>query len=291
MVLVPGGEFAMGSERFYREERPIHRETVAPFRIDRHAVTNAQFDAFVRSTGYVTVAERPLDPSMYPGALPELLKPGGLVFQPAAGPIPLDDITRWWAYVPGASWRTPQGPGSTIDDLADHPVVQVSFEDAETYAAWRGARLPTEAEWEYGARGGLDGAEFAWGDDPYPDGKQMANSWQGLFPWQNTAEDGFVGTAPVGSFPANGYDLFDMAGNVWEWTSEWWRDDHRPTKSCCGPSTSMGPGENIPRRVIKGGSHLCAPNYCLRFRPAARQPEPIDTATCHLGFRCVTSAE
>jgi len=291
MVLVPGGRFAMGSERFYREERPIHVETVESFRIDRHTVTNAQFEEFVRDTGYVTVAERPLDPAMYPGALPELLKPGGLVFQPASGPIPLDDITRWWAYVPGASWRAPQGPGSSLDDLADHPVVQVSFEDAETYAAWRGARLPTEAEWEYAARGGLDGAEFAWGDDPYPDGKQMANSWQGLFPWQNTAEDGFVGTAPVGSFPPNGYGLHDMAGNVWEWTTEWWRDDHQPTKSCCGPSSSLGPGETIPRRVIKGGSHLCAPNYCLRFRPAARQPEPIDTATCHLGFRCVITEE
>jgi sulfatase modifying factor 1 len=305
MVRIEGRTYAMGSERFYPEERPVHAETVETFWIDRHLVTNAQFAAFVADTGYVTVAERPIDPARYPEALPELLVPGGLVFNPPPGPIPLDDFTRWWLYVPGSSWRTPFGPRSNLTGRDQHPVVQVAFEDVQAYADWRGARLPTEAEWELAARGGLDGAEFCWGDEPYPDGQQLANSWQGMFPWENNALDGYLGTSPIGAFPPNGFGLSDMAGNVWEWTTDWWRAGHDAGASaggghaCCGPTVnrsgdreaSIAPGEALPRRVIKGGSHLCAPNYCLRFRPAARQPEEIETATCHLGFRCVTSED
>ncbi len=227
--------------------------------------------------------------------------PGGLVFQKPDGPVPLHDATRWWAYVPGASWRCPRGPDSDLDGLDDHPVVQVSLEDAEAYAAWRGARLPTEAEWELAARGGLDeSAHYTWGLDPFPDGRQMANTWQGDFPWQNLVLDGYEATSPVGAFAPNGYGLLDMAGNVWEWTDDWWQDQHRPVHACCAPGEgrdhlsmaqrSAAPGERFGRKVIKGGSHLCAPNYCLRFRPAARQPEAVDTATCHIGFRCCVSS-
>jgi formylglycine-generating enzyme required for sulfatase activity len=295
MVLIPGGELLMGSERFYPEERPVHPVEVEPFSIDRTQVTHAQFAEFVDATGYVTVAERPLDPADFPGAPLEVLVPGGLVFVPPPGPVSLDDWTQWWAYVPGASWRSPYGPDAELGRLDDHPVTQVAFEDAEAYATWRGARLPTEAEWELAARGGVVGAEFAWGDEPYPEGQQLANTFQGSFPWENTALDGFTGTSPVGSFPANGFGLHDMAGNVWEWTTDWWTDRHEePSRPCCGPTVdrragSVAPGETFPRRVIKGGSHLCSPDYCLRFRPAARSPESIDTATCHLGFRCASS--
>jgi formylglycine-generating enzyme required for sulfatase activity len=295
MVPIPGGELRMGSERYYPEERPIHRVEVAPFSLDRHPVTHARFAEFVAATGYRTVAERPLDPADFPGAPREALVPGGLVFVATPGPVRLDDWTQWWAYVPGASWRQPYGPEVDLGPLDDHPVTQVAYEDAEAYATWRGARLPTEAEWELAARGGLVGAEFAWGDEPYPEGRQMANTWQGAFPWQNTALDGFVATSPVGSFEPNGLGLLDVAGNVWEWTSDWWTDAHvEPERPCCGPGVdrrraSVAPGERLPRRVIKGGSHLCSPDYCLRFRPAARTPEAIDTATCHLGFRCAAS--
>ncbi len=303
LVWVPGGTFLMGSADFYPEERPVLPTTVEGVWFDRHPVTNTDFAAFVDATGYVTVAERPLRAEDYPGALPELLVPGGLVFQPTDGPVNLDDYTNWWAYVPGATWRTPRGPGSGIEDLGDHPVVQVAYEDAETFASWRGAELPSEAEWEHAARGGLEGAAFCWGDEPYPQGRQLANTWQGEFPWQNLALDGWEGTSPVGSFPPNPFGLVDMAGNVWEWTSDWWQHN-RPAAAiggCCSPSRPQGsppgglegsldpdaPLEQFGRRVIKGGSHLCAPNYCLRFRPAARQPESVDTSTCHIGFRCV----
>ncbi len=300
MRWIPGRTFAMGSEDFYPEERPVHQVAVDGFWMDEHPVTAAEFRRFVRATKYVTVAERPLDPAEYPDALPELLVPGGLVFRASAGPVPLDDIRNWWEYTPGASWKRPGGPGTTINGRDHHPVVQVACEDAEAYAAWAGKELPTEAEWELAARGGLEGAAFAWGDEHMPEGKPLANTWQGEFPWQNLKLDGFEGTSPVGSFPPNGYGLFDMTGNVWEWTADWYvpkRRGRSRARAACPPtrrsrhrdeSYLLGqPGENIPRRVIKGGSHLCAPNYCLRYRPAARQAQMVDTSTAHLGFRCI----
>lgn len=281
MVAIPAGRFRMGSDDFYPEERPVRPVAVEAFRIDRFPVTNAHFAEFVAATGYVTVAERPLDPAHYPGADPELLVPGSALFTPPDGPVRLDNHLAWWTYRPGACWRHPEGPGSDVSDRPDHPVVHVAHEDAAAYARWRGASLPTEPEWEYAARGGLDGTIFAWGDDFTPDGLHMANTWQGAFPHENRLEDGYARTSPVGSFPANGYGLHDMIGNVWEWTAD--RFDAAPAaKTCCSPG-----GGGAVRRVIKGGSHLCAPNYCLRYRPAARQPEPEDTSTGHLGFRCV----
>jgi formylglycine-generating enzyme required for sulfatase activity len=303
MVFVPGGEFAVGDERFYPEERPVRRVEVDGFWIDEHLVTVEEFGTFVSATGYVTLAERPLDASSCPDADPELLVPGALVFRRTRGPVDLDDVSNWWAYVPGASWRHPGGPDTTVDGLGRHPVVQIASEDAEAYARWAGKALPTEAEWEFAARGGLDGAIFAWGDEHFPTGRAMANTWQGEFPWQNLLLDGFLGTSPVGSFPPNDYGLFDMCGNVWEWTSDWYapRAASDGEHACCVPrnpavtspdhSFEVGaPGASIPRRVIKGGSHLCAPNYCLRYRPAARQFETIDTSTGHLGFRCIVRA-
>jgi len=300
MVWVPGGARLMGSEDFYPEERPISRVEVDGFFMDDHPVTIAEFDRFVAATGYVTMAERPLDPAQYPGADPALLRPGSLVFHRTAGPVDLRDYTQWWRYVPGAQWRHPRGPGSTVDGLGDHPVTHVTAEDAEAYAAWVGKELPSEAEWEFAARGGLEGSVYTWGDEFAPDDKLMANTWQGEFPWQNLTTDGWEETSPVKSFPANGYGLYDMAGNVWEWTSDYFST--RPAvpvaHACCAPrnprvtsaeaSLVVGePGAHIPRRVTKGGSHLCAPNYCLRYRPAARQAEAIDTSTCHIGFRCI----
>jgi formylglycine-generating enzyme required for sulfatase activity len=284
MAWIAGGTFRMGSEDFYPEEAPVREVSVEGFWIDEHPVTAAEYRRFVRETGYVTVAERPLDPADYPDAEAELLVPGSLVFQKAAGPVPLNDVRTWWAYTPGAYWKKPGGPGTTINGRDRHPVVQVAYEDAETYASWAGKELPSEAEWEYAARGGLDGADFTWGRDEFPDGRVMANTWQGEFPWQNLEAGGFEGTSPVGSFPPNAYGLFDMAGNVWEWTSDWFSGPDA-SAPCCAPAPL--PGESFPRRVIKGGSHLCAPNYCLRYRPAARQGEMIDTATGHIGFRCI----
>jgi sulfatase modifying factor 1 len=290
MRWIPEGEFLMGSEDFYPEERPVHRVSVEGFWMDEHPVTAAEFRRFVRATGYVTVAERPLDAADYPDADPELLVPGSLVFHGTAGPVDLDDVRSWWAYVPGAYWKRPAGPGTTVNGRDRHPVVHVAFEDAEAYAAWAGKELPTEAEWEYAARGGLDGAPFAWGDEHFPDGRPAANTWQGEFPWQNLRLDGHEGTSPVGSFPPNGYGLSDVTGNVWEWTTDWFSPSHEDGNAapCCAPPPeSYPPGERIPRRVIKGGSHLCAPNYCLRYRPAARQGEAVDTSTGHIGFRCI----
>ncbi len=300
MVWIPEGEFSMGSADFYPEERPVHRVQVDGFWMDQNPVTAGEFRRFVRDTGYVTVAERPLDPDQYPDADPDLLVPGSLVFHKTTGPVPLDNIHNWWDYVPGAHWKHPGGKGTTINGRDHHPVVQVAFEDVETYVRWAGKDLPSEAEWEYAARGGLDGATFAWGDEHFPGGKAMANSWQGEFPWENLMVDGFEGTSPVASFPANGYGLFDMTGNVWEWTTDWFARNHpeEVEHACCVPrnphmelsesSYAKGqPGEQIPRRVIKGGSHLCAPNYCLRYRPAARQAQAIDSSTGHLGFRCI----
>jgi formylglycine-generating enzyme required for sulfatase activity len=288
----------MGSDQHYREEAPVHRVTVDGFWIDTHAVTNDQFGAFVAATGHVTVAERPPDPADYPGALPELLVPASVVFRQPPGRVDLRNHFNWWTYVPGANWRHPHGPDSSINGLGDYPVVQVAYEDAAAYAAWAGKVLPTEAEWEYAARGGLDGKVYAWGDEFTPGGRHLANTWQGEFPWQNLVADGYAGIAPVGSFPPNGYSLYDMIGNVWEWTTDWYEAAHHVEAACCGPVNPTGgreersydpsqPAVRIPRRVMKGGSHLCAPNYCRRYRPAARMAQPVDTATSHLGFRCI----
>ena len=290
----------MGDDRFYPEEAPVHRVVVDGFWMETRAVTNAQFRRFVAATGYVTLAERPLNPADYPDADPALLTPGSLVFHKTPGPVDLRDHTNWWAYVPGAHWRRPYGPHSSIGGKAQHPVVHIAYEDAEAYARWAGKQLPTEAEWECAARGGLEGAIYPWGDEYAPEHTPLANTWQGQFPWQNLLQDGHDGTAPVGIFPPNGYGLYDMAGNVWEWTADWYlpRLGDDAAQSCCAPVNPRGgtpeasydpanPQVRIPRKVIKGGSHLCAPNYCLRYRPAARQAEAIDSATCHLGFRCI----
>ena len=286
MVWLPGGSFLMGSDRFYREERPAHLVSVGGFWMDPHPVTNDEFGEFVCATGYATLAERPPDPAMYKDADPSLLVPGSLVFRKPDRPVALRDSRAWWEYLPGADWRHPEGPRSSLEGRARHPVVHVAYEDACAYAAWAGKELPNEAEWEFAARGGLDGATYAWGDVPAPAGRAMANTWQGRFPWENLCEDGYEGTSPVDAFPANGYGLHDMIGNVWEWTASLFAPhgaEHQ-VKSCCVPS---GPGVALPRRVVKGGSHLCAPNYCLRYRPAARQGEQVDTSTCHIGFRCI----
>jgi formylglycine-generating enzyme required for sulfatase activity len=288
MRWIPGGTFAMGSEDFYPEEGPVHRVEVDGFWMDEHPLTAGEFRRFVRETRYVTLAERPLDPEQYPDADPELLVPGSLVFRSTPGPVNLEDHRNWWQYVPGAYWKQPSGKGSTINGRDRHPVVHVAYEDAAAYAAWARKDLPTEAEWEYAARGGLEGAVFAWGDEHFPDGKPMANTWQGEFPWQNLRLDGYEGTSPVGSFPPNGYGLFDVTGNVWEWTCDTFALP-RTAAACCAPPSRDD--ETIPRRVIKGGSHLCAPNYCLRYRPAARQGQAIDSSTTHLGFRCVVRME
>jgi len=296
MAWVPGGTFLMGSEDFYPEERPVHRAAVDGFWVDRHPVTNAEFRRFVKATGYMTVAERPLEQADYPDADPALLVPGALVFRRTLGPVDLRDFRNWWAWVPGACWRHPEGPGSTLHGRERHPVVQVAYQDAAGYASWGGKAPTTETEWEFAARGGLDGAVFVWGDEFAPKGRMMANTWQGEFPWQNLLLDRYEGTSPVGRFPPNGYGLHDMAGNVWEWTTDYFAPSHpdEAARPCCVPRnpqvTAPVLEERIPRRVIKGGSHLCAPNYCLRYRPAARQGEAVDTATGHLGFRCIVRA-
>jgi formylglycine-generating enzyme required for sulfatase activity len=298
MVSLPGGTFLMGSERFYPEERPVREVSVEPFAIDVCTVTNREFSRFVRKTGYVTVAERPLTAEDFPGA--ENTPAGAMVFRPTTGPVDLSDWRQWWEYVPGAYWRHPEGPGSSIESRQDHPVVHVAFEDVEAYATWVGKRLPTEAEWEYASRGGLVGQDFVWGDEMEPGGKPFANTWQGEFPWQNLEKDGYPRTAPVGQFPPNGYGLYDMAGNVWEWTSDWYvASREAPAAPCCASESPRDnieksydpafPDIRIPRKVLKGGSFLCAPNYCLRFRPAARSPQMIDSGMSHVGFRCVTS--
>jgi formylglycine-generating enzyme len=277
MAHVSGGSFRMGSEDFYSEEQPVRRVDVGGFWIDERPVTVTEFRRFVKATGYVTVAERPLDPDDYPDADLEALVPGSLVFHPTRGPVDLRDVRNWWSYVPGTTWERPEGPASDTYTRGRHPVTQIAYEDAQAYATWAGKALPTEAEWEYAARGGLEGAVFAWGDEFDP---AMANTWQGEFPYQR---EGPPGTTPAGRYPPNGYGLYDMTGNVWEWTcSE--ASANGAERPCCAPSEA---GEHIPRRVIKGGSHLCAPSYCLRYRPAARQFEAVDTSTGHIGFRCI----
>jgi sulfatase modifying factor 1 len=288
MVELPGGTFRMGSERFYPEEAPVREASVDGFWIDRHPVTIAEFRRFVKATGYVTSAEQAPTAEDYPDADPELLVPGSLVFHKTGGPVPLNDVRNWWEWTPGADWRHPDGPESGVGGRERHPVTQVTHADATTYANWAGKSLPTEAEWEYAARGGLDGAIFTWGDEFAPKGRMMANTWQGEFPWQNLLLDRYEGTSPVETYPPNGYGLYDMAGNVWEWTDDWFALPADTGPACCAPrDPRAAPGDRFPRRVIKGGSHLCAPNYCLRYRPAARQGEAIETSTGHIGFRCV----
>jgi formylglycine-generating enzyme len=300
MIWIPGGTFRMGSDRHYVEEAPVHRATVDAFWIDRVPVTNRQFRNFVRATGYVTFAEIAPDPKDYPGALPNMLRAASLVFNPPKHPVDTADWRQWWTFKFGANWKRPTGPRSSISGLDDHPVVHVAYKDALAYAKWAGKDLPTEAEWEFAARGGLDGAEFAWGDELTPGGKQMANTWQGAFPLENLKLDGYERTSPVTAFAPNGYGIHDMIGNVWEWTTDWYSAKHEADapKACCIPENPRGgredasydpcmPNIRIPRKVLKGGSHLCAPNYCRRYRPAARHPEPVDTSASHVGFRCV----
>ncbi len=285
LVEVPGGSFRMGSTSFYPEEAPIHTARVNPFAIERHPVTNAQFAEFVAATGYVTVAERPLDPALYPGVAEADLLPGALIFRPTPGPVDLRDWRQWWDWAPGAHWRRPFGPGSGIEDKPEHPVVQVAYPDAAAYAAWAGRRLPTEAEFEYAARAGAD-TTYAWGDEPTVDGQLMANTWQGRFPYRNDGALGWVGTSPVGTFPPNGWGLMDMIGNVWEWTTTPFSAHHlgEQANSCCPPPANPDPSVS---QTLKGGSHLCAPEYCHRYRPAARSPQSQDSSTTHIGFRCV----
>jgi sulfatase modifying factor 1 len=300
MLWIPGGTFRMGSDRHYPEEAPVHRVTVDGFWMDRSPVTNRQFREFVRATGHVTVAEQRPDPNDYPAALPHMLYAGSLVFTPPVHSVDLRFWGEWWTFLKGADWRHPKGPKSSINGLDNHPVVHVAYADALAYAQWAGKDLPSEAEWEFASRGGLDGAEFAWGDAFTPEGRHMANTWQGAFPQQNLTEDGFERTSPVTAFPPNGYGLYDMIGNVWEWTADFYTAKHPADapKTCCIPENPRGGDEDqsydpcqseikIPRRVLKGGSHLCAPNYCRRYRPAARHPQPVDTSASHIGFRCI----
>jgi len=300
MVWIPGGTFRMGSDKHYPEEAPAHSVTVDGFWIDHTPVTNREFRKFAAATGHITVAEITPEAKDYPGAPPNMLRPASLVFRPPKQQVDLRDWSQWWTFKLGANWKRPYGPRSSLAGLNDHPVVHVAYADALAYAQWAGKDLPTEAEWEFAARGGLDGAEFAWGDELAPGGKQMANTWQGGFPIQNLKLDGYERTSPVTAFPPNGHGLHDMIGNVWEWTSDWYSPAHEidAAKSCCIPDNPRGgrvdasydphlPNIRIPRKVLKGGSHLCAPNYCRRYRPAARHAEAIDTSTSHVGFRCI----
>jgi formylglycine-generating enzyme len=291
MIWIPGRTFRMGSDRHYPEEAPAHEISVDGFWIDETPVSNREFLKFVNATGHVTFAELKPAAKDYPGALPHMLRARSLVFAPPPHQVDLHDWSQWWQFKFGANWRRPYGPRSSIAGLHDHPVVHVAYCDAEAYAKWAGKELPTEAEWEFAARGGLDGAEFAWGGEFTPDGRQMANTWQGSFPHQNLKTDGYESTSPVSAFPPNGYGLYDMIGNVWEWTSDWYRAGH-PREATVNPSgpalqdLALTAGQS-PSRVIKGGSFLCASNYCSRYRPAARQPQEVDLGAGHLGFRTV----
>jgi formylglycine-generating enzyme required for sulfatase activity len=300
MIWIPGGTFRMGSDWHYPEEAPAHIVTVDGFWIDRTPVTNASFSQFVHDTGYTTLAELKPNARDYPGALPKMLRAGSLVFTPPKHAVPRDQWGHWWQFKFGANWRRPYGPSSSIAALSDHPVVHIAYRDALAYAQWAVKELPTEAEWEFAARGGLDGFDFAWGSEFNPGGSHLANTWQGSFPHENLNADGYERTSPVTAFPANGYGLHDMIGNVWEWTCDWYAPDHHANTAvgCCGALNPHGGREDssfdpsqpeirIPRKVLKGGSHLCAPNYCQRYRPAARYPQPIDTSTSHVGFRCI----
>jgi len=297
LVWIPGGTFRMGSDAHYPEEGPAREVEVTGFWMSRTTVTNGEFARFVTDTEYVTVAERPLDPADFPGAPAENLVPGSMVFTRTPGPVDLRHLSQWWTWTPGASWRHPEGPASDVADRGDHPVVHVAHEDAAAYADWAGLALPTEAQWEFAARGGIDGATYVWGDEPEAPGGHLAHYWHGDFPWR--AEPGYGTTAPVGSYLANGYGLFDMAGNVWQWTDDWYAETRFADEApCCAPRDPRGgsaedsldprqPQFRVPRKVIKGGSFLCADSYCLRYRPAARRPQMIDTGMSHIGFRCV----
>ena len=293
MVEVAGGTFRMGSDRFYPEEEPVREVSVEGFWIDRHPVTVAEFRRFVKATGHVTWAETSPLAEDYPDADPEALVPGSLVFQKTAVPVDLRDYHNWWAWTPGADWRHPQGPGSSIDGMDDHPVVHVSWDDATAYAKWAGKRLPTEAEWEFAARGGLEGKKFVWGDEPFDEAHPQCNNFQGHFPDQNTAKDGYERTSPVKAFAPNGYGLYDMAGNVWQWTADWYLPDAyardaglgvavNPT----GPEHSFDPRVRPPERVQRGGSFLCCVGYCFNYRPSARMGCTPDTGMSNVGFRC-----
>ena len=300
MVFIPGGTYSMGSDQHYPEEAPVHRVSVDGFWMDSTPVTNRQFRKFVEATGHVTDAELAVDAKDYPSALPHLLKPGSLVFAPPLHRVDLGDWRQWWEFRFGACWHRPFGPGSSIFGLDDHPVVHVAYRDALAYALWAGKELPTEAEWEFAARNGLDGAEFAWGERFAPDGRRLANTWEGEFPHLHLLKRKHSYTSPVQSFPPNVYGLYDMIGNVWEWTADWYSARHlaATTKTCCAPRNPRGAGirdsydpqqptTKVPRKVLKGGSFLCAANYCRRYRPAARYPQAIDTSSCHVGLRCV----
>ncbi|WP_220476849.1 formylglycine-generating enzyme family protein [Massilia cavernae] len=291
MGFVSGGSFDMGADDFYPEEAPRRRARVGDFWIDETPVTNREFARFVDATGHKTFAEFAPDPVDYPGMLPEMGRAGSIVFVPPDSPVDLGGPPVWWKFIVGAYWRAPLGPGSSIEGLEDHPVVHIAASDAEAYARWAGKSLPTEAEWEFAARGGLDGATYAWGDEFQPNGKAMAKTWRGLFPHENRADSGLERTSPVRSYPPNGYGLYDMIGNVWEWTRDAYGQARSPdAPTCCGGSQHPAGGERFETRVTKGGSHLCAPNYCQRYRPAARWPQTIDTSTSHLGFRCIIRA-
>ncbi|MGL3805677.1 formylglycine-generating enzyme family protein [Paeniglutamicibacter sp. R2-26] len=298
-VRLPGGRFSMGSYDFYPDEAPVHQRTLAPFDMMRGPVTNAQYGVFVGETGYVTLAERGLDEAAFAHLPAEERGPGSLVFVPTGGPVDLRDWRAWWAWVPGAQWRHPLGPDSDLTGKENHPVVQIAHGDALAYARWLGARLPTEAEHEFAAGGGLAPNPYAWGRDRDPAGVAMANTWHGRFPYLNSGAGGWVGTSPVGAFPPNGFGLEDCIGNVWEWTGDHYTESHalaagvewsrgvEPGGVHGGLGAEDNAGSGVPRRVLKGGSHLSAPEYCLRYRPAARWAQAEDSATNHIGFRCV----
>jgi formylglycine-generating enzyme required for sulfatase activity len=310
MVWIPGGEFSMGAQnppgmddvgmKATYDSRPVHRVYVDGFFMDQTDVTNAQFAKFVKATKYVTVAERKPRPEDYPGAPPENLVAGSVVFSPPDHPVPLNDYLQWWTYVPGADWRHPLGPKSDIIGKENYPVVHVAYEDITAYAKWAGKRVPTEAEWEFAARGGLAGKPYVWGDEFRPNGKWMANTHEGHFPDKDTGEDGYIGIAPVAKFPPNGYGLYDMAGNVWQWTSDWYRPDYYATlaaggglaKNPQGPDSAFDPSEpGHAKKVHRGGSFLCTDQYCSRYMVGTRGKGDVDTGTNHLGFRCVMTLE
>lgn len=299
MKWIPAGTFDMGSESHYPEEKPVGPVSVDGFWMDETTVTNEQYGEFVEATGYVTVAEKAPDPAMYPGADPAMLVPGSITFDQPRAPVPMENPMAWWAWTPGADWRHPLGPKSDLSGREQHPVTQVSFEDADAYARWAGKKLPTEAQWERAGRGGIEGAEFAWGDEIAPGGEERMNRWIGEFPWKFRPRKGGPrkpGTVAVKSYEPNPFGLYEVTGNTWEWTRTWFSDKHaEPASRCCAPTDPRGPtldqsrdpASGIPRKVIKGGSFLCAENYCSRYRPSSRIPESIESATCHISFRCV----